>query len=244
MVVSIDEHEGLLIAGDVTADSFSEHLLIAVDIEIVVLQLEGQTDELTKLIETLSVIMRCSGQQRAHLQGTSQQDAGLQTYHFEILLLADIRAGLKVDVVLLSFSYLQSCGSEELKHLRQFVCRAFCHPLISEHEHRVARENRLIGVPPLMHRLVSAPQVGVVHQVIMEKCIVVISLQSHSLHENALRIILIQIVSQQHQHGPHAFATHRQHILHRLIKAGWLTVVRQPGQEIIDLSQQFRGRPH
>ena len=50
-VESVDEHIGLLVAHNVAADGLAEDSGIAIDVEIIVLQLEGQSNLFAKLIE-------------------------------------------------------------------------------------------------------------------------------------------------------------------------------------------------
>ena len=53
----IDEHIGLLVRGDITTNGLAEDLGVAIDIEQVVLQLEGQTNLLTKLIQQVGILL-------------------------------------------------------------------------------------------------------------------------------------------------------------------------------------------
>ena len=57
-----------------------------------------------------------------------------------------------------------------------------------------------------MHGLMTATHVGIVHQVVVQEREVVIGFQSDGLCHNPFRIILEQIVGQQHQHGSHTLA--------------------------------------
>ena len=90
-----------------------------------------------------------------------------------------------------------------------------------------------------MHGLVTTAKVGVVHQVVVQQRVVMVSLQCGGLHENALRVILVELIGKQHEHWPNALATHGQHIAYRIVEGFGLAIVRKAFQEMVDLSQKF-----
>ena len=75
---------------------------------------------------------------------------------------------------------------------------ALCHSLVSQHQHTVTREDSSIGIPLLVYGLMTTTEVSIIHQVVVQESIVVISLKSYRIHQNLLRIILEEIVSQEH----------------------------------------------
>ena len=196
----------------------NEVMLPLIDVEQVVLQLEGQSDLLTELIEVLLVFLRGTGQDGTDLHGTGQQHARLQTDHLDILFLAHVVAGLKLHVELLSFIDLVGRHQEGFEHVLQLVGLTGSDPAESLQQHGVAREDGLIGIPLPMHRLMTAPHVGIVHQVVVQQGEVVIGLQSEGLRHNAQGVVLEEVVGQQHQYGAHTLATDGQHILDGFIQ--------------------------
>ena len=217
MVEGIDEHEGLLVGSDIATNLLTEHLGIAIDIEEIILQLESQTNLLTKLIQVLGIFLRSISQNSTNLQSTSQEYAGLETDHLDILLFFHIVACLKLHIILLSLSYFESGGGEDFQHLGKMLFVTLCHALIGKNQHAVAREDGCIGIPLLVNGLVTTAQIGIVHQVIMEQGIVVISLQGDGIHQDFLRVVLEDVVTQEHQGWTDALAPHREYILYRLI---------------------------
>ena len=195
MVEGIDEHEGLLVGSDVATNLLAEYLGIAIDIEEIILQLESQAYLLAKFIQVLGIFLRSISQNSTNLQGTSQEHAGLETNHLDILLFLHIVACLKLHVKLLSLAYFESGGGEDFQHLGKMLVIALCHALIGEHQHTVARKDGSIGAPLLVDGLVSTAQVGIIHQVIMEQCIVMISLQGNGIHQDFLRVVLEDIIT-------------------------------------------------
>ena len=99
--------------------------------------------------------------------------------------------------------------------------------LESLQQHSVAREDGLISVPLLMHRLVTTTHIGIVHQVVVQQGEVMIGLQSDGLRDDTLWIILKEIIAHQHQHRAHTLASQRQHVLDRFIQRERLAVVCQ-----------------
>ena len=138
-VVGIDEHVGLLVRRDVTANGFAEDLRVAIDVEQVVLQLEGQSHLFANTIQSVGILFGRIGQQGTRLQRTGQQYAGLQSDHLDILVLRHVVARLEGHVVLLALANLQGCLCEEIQHGRQLLGRHLLHALIGQHQHGVAR---------------------------------------------------------------------------------------------------------
>ena len=66
-LASIDEHVSLLVRHDVAADGLAEHGRVAVNVEQVVLQLEGQPYLLAKLVERVGISLGGVGQYGPHL---------------------------------------------------------------------------------------------------------------------------------------------------------------------------------
>ena len=156
--------------------------------------MESQSYLLTKAVEVVGIVGGSSSQGSTYLQRAGQEDTRLETYHLDILFLGDIGAALEVHIELLSLANLQGCLGEDFKDGGEHGCRTLHHALIGQHEHGVAGENGLVGIPLPVHGGMSAAQVGIVHEVVVEKSVVMISLQSHGLHENLLRVVLEEVI--------------------------------------------------
>ena len=118
------------------------------------------------------------------------------------------------------------------------------HALIRQHEHGVAGEYGGVGVPTAVYGLVSAAQVGVVHEVVVQQGVVMVSLKRTGGHENAFGVVLEEVVGKEHEYGAYAFAAHRQHILYGYVKRLRLAVVRNVVEKGIHLCQYFFGFQH
>ena len=188
------------------------------------MKLERQTNLLAKAVETGGIGSAGIGEHGTDLQSASQQHAGLQTNHLYILVLAHIHAVLEIHVILLPLANLKSGLGEDVEHLLELVLTAVGHELISEHEHAVTREDGGVGIPLLVHGLMSAAQVGVVHEVVVEQRVVVVGLEGACRTEDALRIILEEVIGKKHEDRAHALATHRQDISYWLIERHGLAV--------------------
>ena len=233
MVEGIDEHISLLVGCDIATNLLTEHLGIAVNIEVIILQLERQSYLLAKLIQVLCILIRSIGKDSTHLQGTSQENAGLEANHLDIFLLLHIVTVFKLHIKLLTFTNFQGSGRKEFQHLGKMLFITLSHTLISQNEHAVARKDCRIGIPFLMNRFMTATQISIVHQVIMQQSIVMISFQGNGIHQNLLRIVLEKIVAQKHERRTNTLATHRKYVSDRLIKRLWLSFVRQISQKLI-----------
>ena len=113
---------------------------------------------------------------------------------------------LEVHIVLLTLANLERCLGEESENLCELSLVTLCDALVCKHEHRVAREDCGVGIPTTVYGLVSATQVGIVHEVVMQKRVVVVGLQATSRHDYRLGVVLEQIVGKEHQHGAYALA--------------------------------------
>ena len=89
----------------------------------------------------------------------------------------------------------------------QLVLIAIEHTVESLQQHGVAREDGLIGIPLLMDGSMTTPHIGIIHQVVVQQGKVVIGLETNGRHHDALRIVAIEIVGEQHQHRAHALAS-------------------------------------
>ena len=155
------------------------------------MKLESQPYLLAKLIKILLILLGRVGQNSPDLHRTSQEYARLEAYHLDVFSLGDVVTCLKIHVILLTFAYLQGRFRERMEHILQVNLTAFCHAFVGKYQHRIAAKNGRIGVPSLVNRLMSAAHLGVIHQVIVQQCVVMIGLQGASLHENRLRVVLI-----------------------------------------------------
>ena len=142
------------------------------------------------------------------MHGACQEHAGFQPYHLYVFLFGHIITMLKVHVILLSLSYLESRFGEDTEDLCEFICGALCHALICHHEHGIAAEYGSVGIPFLVHCGVSSAHVGIVHEVVVQQGIVMVCLKCTCLHEYALGVFLIKIVGKQHHHWTYALASH------------------------------------
>ena len=238
-VQGVDEHVGLLVRCDIATDGLTEDACVAIDVEEVILQLEGQSHLFAKLIEGIGVGGRRVGEDGTHLRGTGEQDAGLQANHLDVLIFADIGTMFEVHVVLLTFANLQGGLGEEGHHRSELVRTALCHALIGKHEHRVAGEDSGIGIPATVDGGMSAPEVGIVHEIVVEQRVVMIGLQRTCRGQDAFRVVLVHVVDEEHEHGTYALASEGEYILNGLVERARLSVVGQLVEIGVDCLQDF-----
>ena len=175
-VECIDEHIRLLVTEDVAADGLTEHFGVAIDVEIVVLQLEGKAHLFAELVQVVRIFFGRTGKDGTHLCGTSQEDACLQTNHFDIFIFSHILPRLEVHVVLLPLANLDGRLDEEVLHLWHQPCLALQHPLAGHEQHGIAREDGGVVVPLHVDGGLSATYAGTVHQVVVQQRVVMVSL--------------------------------------------------------------------
>ena len=198
-VESVDEHICLFVAKYVAADGLSEHGRVAVNVKIIVLQLEGKPHLLAELVQIICVFIRRTAQNCAYLKRTCKQNTCLQAYHFDVFVFRYIGTCLEIHVILLPFSYFKSCLREKVKHLFQLARTAVKKMTVRQYKHTVTRKDCRIVVPLHMYGLLSAPHVGVVHEVVVQQCIVMVCLDGARRRQYALRVVLIHVVSHEHQ---------------------------------------------
>lgn len=64
----------------------------------------------------------------------------------------------------------------------------------------------------------AASHVGMVHQVIVQQGVVVVSFDAHSRGCGMVDVVLVQAISHEQQGGAQAFASHREHIFDRFVQ--------------------------
>ena len=91
---------------------------------------------------------------------------------------------------------------------------------------------------------ITPTHIRIIHQVIVEQRVVMIGFQRNGRRQDTLRILLVEIVSEQHQRGPYAFAPYRKYIFNGVIESSRPTLVRQVVEILINHSQYFISRFH
>ena len=145
----------------------------------------------------------------------------------------------EVHVVLLTFANLQGGLGEEGHHRSELVRTALGHTLIGEHKHGVAGEDSGIGIPAPVNGGVAAPEVGIIHEVVVEQRVVMIGLQRTCRGQDAFRVVLIHVVDEEHKHGTYALASEGEYILDGLVERARLSVVGQLVEIRVDCLQDF-----
>ena len=154
------------------------------------MKLKRQSDLLSKLIKKIGIGRRSVGQQSPHLQRTGQQDTGFEANHLDVFFLGHVVSVFEIHVILLPFANLKSRFSEELHDGRQLFDRTLRHITIGQDEHRVARKDGRVGIPAFVHGGSAPSQIGMIHQIVVQKGVVVICFQSAGRSKDALRIVL------------------------------------------------------
>ena len=69
-----------------------------------------------------------------------------------------------------------------------------------------------------MYGLLSATQVGIVHEVVVQQGVVMIGLQANSRHQDILGLFAPEVVTQQGKNWTDAFAANGKHVLYGLVE--------------------------
>ena len=216
----VDEQVGLLAAEDVAAVLLAEHGRVAVDVEVVVLQLEGEAYLFGEGVEGFGVGLGGSGEHGAEAGRAGQQDGGLEAYHLEVFLFADIRAALEVDVVLLSLAYLAGRAQEEAHGLGGVGAVGAGHVLGGHDEHGVAREYGRVVVPGLVHGGASVAHVGAIHEVVVQERVVVIHLYAHGGGHGPAGVAgAVEFVGHEQEGGAQSLAAAVKHVAYGFVEA-------------------------
>ena len=212
MFKSLYQHVGLFIAQNVTSNILSKDGSIAINIQEIIFQLKSDTQVHAKIIQLLRIFRRSPSQKSANLQACSQQYRSFQTNHFQILLCLHIFPMFKLHIQLLPFTDFKCGQAKYIHHFFQMFNRALSHKLISQYKHCIPRKNGSIVIPDFMYCILATATVCTVHQVVMQKSIIMIHFNTHCRIKNTGNILLIQIVGHQHQYRTDSFSAHGQHI--------------------------------
>lgn len=209
---SVDEEERLLATEDIATDFLAKHGGITVDIQIIILKLESQTNLFGKTIEHLSVGIGSIGDKGTHLGGTGEKNGGLETNHLNVFRLRDVGALLEIHVILLTLANLL-CGTGKKTEYISLTTAATLHDqLESQDQHRVTREHSRVLVPFLMDRQLAASHIGMIHEVIMEKRMVMVGFQTDGCRNSFVRILAVEAMGKQQKSGSQTFAAHAEDV--------------------------------
>ena len=85
-----------------------------------------------------------------------------------------------------------------------------------------------------MYSGVSASHVGIVHEVVMEEGVVMVCLQSAGCREYGVRIVLVEVITHEHEYWAYALASQREDIAYRLVERLWLACVGDVVKVVVD----------
>ena len=110
---------GFLVVTDILTCFFAEHGGIAIAVEQVVLQLEGQSEVFAEFAYVEELFLRSTGIECTYFEGSRQQHRGLQANHLHVGVEVNFIKGhiLEVHVHLLSFAYQDGGFVEALQYL-------------------------------------------------------------------------------------------------------------------------------
>ena len=63
-----------------------------------------------------------------------------------------------------------------------------------------------------------------VHEVVVEKCEVMVSFESYGGHDAGLDIFPIEVVSHEHEYGTYALASKREDVADGFVQTSWLAL--------------------
>ncbi len=145
-----------------------------------------------------------------------------------------------VHIVLLAFANLCSCSGKQVKYFRKHRHRGFRYPSVALYRHHVSGQDCGIVVPFPVYCRESAPDVGFVHHVIVDKRESMENLKCGSrLKYFVAEAVLEKRIYGQTQTRSDAFASYADHISQRIIKPGRFfresDVLEHPFQNILNL---------
>ena len=237
----VDEQEGLLVVHDVAADFLAEGFGVAPHVEHVVAQLEGETHVDASLIEEVGLGVVAVGDEGSRLEGTAQQDRGLETNHVDILLDGDIVAVLVVHVPLLAFINLDGCLVEQVHDGPAGTAR---NVLCGDGQHGVAAQDGSVVVPATVHSGFAASHVGVVHHVIVQEREVVEHFQAHGCVNRHGRVAAHGVTGHECEHGTYTFAPQSHVVADGLVELTGRCRVGDGSNRLIDGVEIFLKGPH
>ena len=183
------------------ADFFTEDGRIAVGVEVVVLELEGESYFFGKLVEHFGICSRCVGEETAHLCGAAEEHRGFEADHFEVFRFGDLTARFEIDVVLLSFADADGAVGEQAQDLFSASHGALCDEAIGQEKHGVAGEYGGVFVPTGVHGGASAAHVGVVHEIVVHEGVVVVHFDADRRGHGRHVVAVIEREGREQKHG-------------------------------------------
>ena len=164
-----EQQVGLLVVLDIAADGLAETLLVAVHVEIVVVDLEGYAEIGAEIVECLQAFGVGSADDGSDLEGCGEQGACLKGDHADVLGDGDGVATLEVHVEGLAFVDVHGTLVECLEHRAEGGVGDLGDELCGKGEHGVAGEDGGVLVPAGVDGRAAAAQIGAVHDVVVQQ---------------------------------------------------------------------------
>ena len=233
----VDEQESFLATKDVAPNLLAKHGWVAIDIEVVVLKLERQTDLFGKGIKRIAISLGRICHNAAHLCCTRQEHRGLQANHFKVFRLSHVRALLKVHVILLPLTHLNRGVDKELARFVSTLALARIDKFERLNKHRVTRKDCRIGIPTAVNGRFTTAHLCPIHEVVVEERVVVIHLNSDCGTKCFIITRSIKTVRQKRQYRTDALTPHFKGVRYGFIKTFGLLREGNVVDKLFDLIQ-------
>lgn len=139
--------ECFFVVADVLACFFAEDGCVAVAVEEVVLELEGESEVDAEVVEVFYFVVRGVGVEGAYFECCGEEDGCFESYHGEVLVECYVGLVFEVHVVLLAFADADGCFGEAAEYVELAGCRLSEEVAPGEGVHGVAAEDGCVFVP-------------------------------------------------------------------------------------------------
>ena len=201
-----EQQEGFFVVFDVGACLFAEGGGVAIGVEKVVAQLEGEAGVDAEVIEFFSIALVGVGIERADFEGSGEEHGGLESDHLHIFIDGDVVAAFEVHIELLPLVDLQAGVAEGLQDGLQVFVGLPDEVTPGEDVHCVAREDCRILVPFAVDGGLAAPHRRAVHKVVVEQSEIVECFNADGSKACLLDVATEEVGGGEEHHGPDAFA--------------------------------------
>ena len=210
---------GLLVVYDIASYLLPENGRVAVSVEIVVGNLECETEVVAESVQEFAGSPVRSGDDGAEFGRTGDENCRFQPDHLQVRLHRDVVRILEIHIILLSFADLGGRHGKEVQDFGKDGGRSLGYPAVAVYQHHVSRKDSGI-VAPFAADCRNAPaHIGIVHYVIVNQSEAVEYFQGGSRFENAfVDIVPEKGIGKKAETGAHPFSADSHHIPQRVVK--------------------------
>jgi len=235
----VEEEERLFVVFDVGAGLFAKRGGVAVGVEEVVAELEGETDADAEAVQIFDVVAVGLSDEGADFEGAGEEDGGFEADHLHVFVDGDVVAGLEVHVVLLTFADFPAGLFKGVEYFVEIGVGLLDEVAPGEDIHSVARQDGGVFVPFAVDGGLAATDGRLVHEVVVEQGEVVEHLDADGVVVSLFDVGIEEVGGGEEEKGAYPFAAQGKGVGYGIVELARFVDEILVGEELFDYLLQF-----